>query len=83
MEIVHLALEIPTWFANAIAWVDLGQGLSWHSTVEWSLLAQQFEVDVFDRFNAFIANFIESGQAWALLIGIVLGYLIKSVFSYG
>lgn len=31
-----------------------------------------------DAFN----NFIESGQVWALLIGLVLGYLFRSFTAY-
>ena len=31
-----------------------------------------------DAFN----NFIESGQVWALLIGLVLGYLFRSFSAY-
>lgn len=46
------------------------------------VLAQQFDQDVLaDLGNAF-NTFIESGQIWALLIGIVLGYMVRSVTTY-
>lgn len=28
-------------------------------------------------------HFVQTGQAWALLIGLVLGYMIRNLTSYG
>ncbi len=53
------------------------------SPADWVFVAQQFETDVFADFRAFFNNFIESGQVWALIIGIILGYLLKGLTSYG
>lgn len=47
------------------------------------LVAQYFDQDVIGSSGALLKGFYESGQLWALLIGIVLGYIIKSAFSYG
>ncbi|WP_430684956.1 hypothetical protein [Leptolyngbya sp. AN02str] len=48
-----------------------------------SLLAQgQFDTDVFAGVRSAFNNFIQSGQVWALLVGIVLGYLIRGLTSY-
>ncbi|NJL35524.1 MAG: hypothetical protein HC899_01330 [Leptolyngbyaceae cyanobacterium SM1_4_3] len=55
----------------------------WQSPIDWSLLAQQFETDVFADFRSAFNNFMESGQVWALIIGLILGYLIRSLTSYG
>jgi len=53
--------------------------------LDWNLLAQgeQFDTDVFAGFRNFFQNFIESGQVWALIIGIVIGYVMRSMTSYG
>jgi 2-keto-3-deoxy-galactonokinase len=46
------------------------------------ILAQQFQQDVVkDAQNAF-QGFVESGQVWALLIGLVVGYLFKSLTTF-
>lgn len=42
----------------------------------------QFDQDILgDLSNAF-GGFIESGQIWALLIGIVIGYVIRGITTY-
>ncbi|WP_193876912.1 hypothetical protein [Oculatella sp. LEGE 06141] len=60
---------------------------SWHTLGQYSTLqpivAQEFQTNVFDGFWDSMDNFIESGQVWALLIGFILGYVIKSLTSYG
>ena len=28
-------------------------------------------------------NFVKTGQVWAMLIGMVIGYMFKSLTSYG
>lgn len=47
------------------------------------IVAQQFNEDLIGSTGAMFKGFYESGQLWALLIGIVLGYMLKSAFSYG
>lgn len=47
------------------------------------VLAEQFDTDVFRGFREWGSNFIESGQIWALIIGIVLGYLFRGFTTYG
>jgi hypothetical protein len=47
-----------------------------------TVIAQQFDQDVVgDLGNAF-NTFVESGQVWALLVGFVLGYMLRSVTTY-
>ena len=47
------------------------------------IIAQQFDQDLIGTSGAMLKHFYDSGQLWALLIGIVLGYIFKSAFSYG
>jgi hypothetical protein len=61
------------------SWYDLGQHLQ---AVDPALIAQ-FQNNVFSNFNAALSNFIESGQVWAFIIGLVLGYIVRSFTSYG
>ncbi|WP_416675554.1 hypothetical protein [Egbenema bharatensis] len=89
MVVYPLIQQLPC-LADLSVGSDLSQqGLLWqsiaHSTwtaIDWSLIAQ-FETDVFRPVREFFENFIESGQIWAFLIGLVLGYLFRSLTSYG
>ena len=47
------------------------------------LVAQYFDQDLIGSTGEMLHEFYESGQLWALLIGVALGYIIKSAFSYG
>ena len=47
------------------------------------VIGQYFDQDLGDSTREILSGFYESGQLWALLIGIVLGYGFKSFSSYG
>ncbi len=47
------------------------------------VIGQYFDQDLIGTTGEMLGGFYESGQIWALLIGIVLGYGIKSFSSYG
>ncbi|AFY73615.1 hypothetical protein Syn7502_01553 [Synechococcus sp. PCC 7502] len=53
-----------------------------HLHLDWQPLAQQFKQDVSKDIAGGWNNFIRSGQVWALLIGLTLGYLFKSITSF-
>ncbi|MBD0336619.1 MAG: hypothetical protein ICV62_14115 [Cyanobacteria bacterium Co-bin13] len=46
------------------------------------VLAQQFDQDVLGDMGNAWNTFIQSGQVWALVIGLVLGYLIRGMTTY-
>ncbi len=46
------------------------------------VIAQQFEDNFASRSGEILNNFVESGQLWALLIGVVLGYAIRGITTY-
>ena len=46
------------------------------------VLAQQFDQDVVGDLGNALNTFVQSGQIWALLIGFVLGYLLRGVTTY-
>lgn len=49
----------------------------------WFWLAEiDKEVDVLYQMQQTWNNFVESGQIWALFIGFILGYLIRSLTAY-
>ena len=52
--------------------------------VNWSVLAQNVtDPDLLGQIQKAWNNFVETGQIWALLIGLVIGYLIRNLTSYG
>lgn len=46
------------------------------------ILAQHFDEDILGDLSNAWHIFIDSGQVWALLIGIVIGYLIRNLTAY-
>ncbi|MBD2233322.1 hypothetical protein H6G07_17270 [Phormidium tenue FACHB-1052] len=46
------------------------------------VLAQQFDQDILGDMVDIWNNFVESGQLWALLFGIVLGYFIRNLTAF-
>lgn len=46
------------------------------------VLAQQFDQDVLGDMGNAWNTFVQSGQIWALIIGLVLGYLIRGLTTY-
>lgn len=49
---------------------------------EAMVLAQQFDQDILGDMGRLWNTFIESGQVWALLIGVVVGYLLRNLTAY-
>ncbi|MGF1496552.1 MAG: hypothetical protein ACFB8W_06960 [Elainellaceae cyanobacterium] len=84
MVILHLIQSAPDLLAVMPDWGTLTHPAGLHlAPADWSLLAEQFETDVFADARAWFANFIESGQIWALIIGIIIGYLLRGLTTYG
>ncbi|MFM7601133.1 MAG: hypothetical protein ACKO7R_08055 [Pseudanabaena sp.] len=50
-----------------------------NSHLNMDLLAQQFKQDVMGDLGKGWNNFVKSGQIWALIIGVVVGYLFRSI----
>ena len=47
-----------------------------------TVLMAQIDSDVLGDIGSAFQNFIDSGQVWALLIGIVLGYVVRGITTY-
>ncbi|MBD2354297.1 hypothetical protein H6G41_06585 [Tolypothrix sp. FACHB-123] len=57
--------------------------LFWHSPVT-SWLAQTInDPNVIGQMQSGWNHFVKTGQIWALLIGLIIGYLIRNLTSYG
>lgn len=64
-----------------------------HSELPWSsapaanqkqvaVVVAQFESDVLGDIGNAFKNFYESGQIWALIVGIIIGYVVRGITTY-
>lgn len=87
MLLVQIAQDLSSCLADLSFWSDASQAWlnHWlnHSSLDWALLAQQFDTDVFKGARGIMGDFIQSGKLWTLLIGIAIGYMLRALTSYG
>ncbi len=80
---IHFLADLPTWFTHVTHVNDVLQSFHLHSP-DWTVLAQQFkEPDITGDVGKTWNHFVKTGQVWAMLIGIVLGYMVKTFTSFG
>ena len=74
---------VPAILNHISPWNDAIGGLTHLLSIDWHGLAQlQTNTDLFGQVGKAWDHFIKTGQAWALLIGIVIGYCIKSFTTF-
>jgi len=82
MVLINLAQDLMTQ-GDLSSVADVWQTLPIHPH-DWTVLAQkQFETDVFAGTRAWFDNFVKSGQVWALIVGIIFGYVLRGMTTYG
>ncbi|MEH2117706.1 MAG: hypothetical protein V7K18_05120 [Nostoc sp.] len=63
---------------------DLTSQLLWHLPVNLTAVAPTItDPDVMGQMQKAWSHFIQTGQVWALLIGLLIGYMIRNLTSYG
>jgi hypothetical protein len=63
---------------------DVITQLIWQLPVNLTMLAQHInDPDLLGQMQNTWNNFVQTGQIWALLIGIFIGYLMRNLTSYG
>ncbi len=67
---------------DALNLLPLDHLLGGHWSVDSLVIAQQFKDTLGDSFTSSWNNFIKTGQVWALIIGIVAGYVIRTFTSF-
>lgn len=76
-----LMQDAHTWLVGLTHWTDALQALHWHLPID---LAQQIkETDLAGDVGKAWNNFVKTGQIWAFIIGLILGYVFRSFTSYG
>lgn len=64
-------------------WNDALGGLNSHSSLDWLVLAQQVDdPNVLGQMGNAWNNFVKTGQIWAMLIGLVIGYFFRGMTSF-
>ncbi|MEM6592541.1 MAG: hypothetical protein AAF651_11865 [Cyanobacteria bacterium P01_C01_bin.73] len=78
------ATAAPEYFSEYFAEPFTLLGTVEHSAnvTQAMVLAQQFDQDILGDLGRAVRNFIDSGQIWALIIGVVIGYLIRGLSAY-
>jgi hypothetical protein len=57
--------------------------LIWHLPANVTLLAQNItDPDLLGQIQRAWGHFIQTGQIWALLIGLVIGYIFRNLTSF-
>ncbi len=55
-----------------------------YSSLNYIVVAQTIkDPDLLGNAQVAFNHFVQTGQGWALLIGLVLGYMLRSMTSYG
>jgi hypothetical protein len=81
--VIHVMQDMTTWLSHTTHWGDwLQQGLAWYVPHDWTVLAQQYNQDILGDIQKGFNHFVKTGQVWALLIGVILGYMIRSMTAY-
>lgn len=83
MIAIDLIQDATTWFTGVTHWVDISQGLHWHLPFDLAQATRKIEVDLFGDIQRSFNNFVKTGQIWALLVGFIMGYIVRSFTSYG
>ncbi len=74
---------VPTFLNHISPWHDVLGGLSHQLSVDGLVLAQlKTNTDLFGNVGSAWNNFVKTGQLWALLIGIVIGYVFKGFTTF-
>ena len=57
-------------------------GTLFHRPMPQTIIAQTVkDPDVMGQMGKYLTNFYESGQLWALLVGMVLGYVFRGIIN--
>ena len=75
---------VDSW-VQIISWSSLGNLVDifsifdWHFLLNWNLAAPQVNSDLWADVQSAWSHFIECGQVWALLVGLFVGWIVKSI----
>lgn len=78
--LVNLMHEVTAGLAGMTVNSDSVRLALWKSLFNWTVLAQQVsDTNVLNDMQKAFNNFIQTGQVWAMLIGIIIGYTLRNI----
>lgn len=81
---IHIVQELASVGTGVGHWNDILQTVHWTAPHDWVVLAQQIkETDLGGDVSKAWNHFVKTGQVWAFLIGLIIGYMMKAFTSYG
>lgn len=84
MILINAMQEITAWFPNMTHGYDSVLELLWKLPTDSIVVAQSIkDPNILANLQKAFNHFIQSGQAWALLIGLIIGYMLRSLTTYG
>jgi hypothetical protein len=82
--VVNGIQAISTWLVTLTHWSDSIPVLLAKIPFSWIVIAQNVsDPDLGGRVQRAWDTFVKTGQIWAMLIGFILGYMIKGFTSFG
>lgn len=76
--------NITTWLTSTIHSQNTSSEFLWQLLNSSTLVAQTItDPDLMGQMQKVFHNFIATGQVWALLVGFVVGYMLRGMTSYG
>ena len=77
------SLQLDSWDAfSASSEFQVSTNIAVATRSQTATVLAQFEGDVLEDIGGAFQNFYESGQIWALRIGLVLGYVVRGITTY-
>jgi hypothetical protein len=84
MIVVHTVQAVMPWFDGMYHWFDGIPLWQSHVSPDLMVVANQIkQTDLVGDIQKAFDHFVKTGQAWAFLIGLVLGYMVKTFTSFG
>ncbi|MDX2244204.1 MAG: hypothetical protein NW224_26325 [Leptolyngbyaceae cyanobacterium bins.302] len=82
--VLHVIQDAATWFSHLGLISEGLRSLHVEVPLDHLVLAQQIpQTDLVGDIQRAFDNFVKTGQAWAFLIGLVLGYMLKAFTTFG
>jgi hypothetical protein len=78
---LDLSMGLVPW--GSLPWAAIDPQALLHLSREGLILAQSTDADLIAQAQKAWKVFIESGQVWALLIGLFIGYTFRGFTTYG
>lgn len=82
--LIWMMQDMTHWVAGLTHWSDAVQLIQAHVPIDLAVLDNPIkQTDLAGDVQRAFNNFVKTGQVWAFLIGLVLGYFVKTFTSFG